>query len=390
MAVHKVPQDVEADDKFLGPLSFKQFIFFGGAGIGAYLTFLTLTKVWPISIFFALPTLVFCALAFPWSKEQPTELFLASRIRFLIKPRKRIWNQSGIKDLVNITVPIRAVHIYSDGLSQGEVHNRLSALATMVDSRGWAVKNIHNTFGTEDSSDRLVSAPTMIDEKSSIVDSATDVFDDSTGTIARQFDTMIEQSEQERRSATMRLVEEARNRSHQSDALAKPSPQSSQPVTAKIAQKPTNLPDTGNEQNQDFWFMHQQQAQPTDPSLATFQTASVIAPGQAPTPMQVQMAADSTTAGLSEQELLDAVQKKHERDAMQTTSKHEKVIKPYDPSQATPTAVTQNQDTSSMTPAPNPDILNLSRSNDLSVETLARQANKKKDFGDEEVIISLH
>jgi hypothetical protein len=27
MAVHKVPQDVEADDKFLGPLSFKQFLF---------------------------------------------------------------------------------------------------------------------------------------------------------------------------------------------------------------------------------------------------------------------------------------------------------------------------------------------------------------------------
>ena len=27
MAVYKVPQDVEADDKLLGPFSFKQFVF---------------------------------------------------------------------------------------------------------------------------------------------------------------------------------------------------------------------------------------------------------------------------------------------------------------------------------------------------------------------------
>jgi len=40
MAVYKVPQDVEADDKFLGPLSFKQFLFAGGALISGYLTFL--------------------------------------------------------------------------------------------------------------------------------------------------------------------------------------------------------------------------------------------------------------------------------------------------------------------------------------------------------------
>lgn len=389
MAVHKVPQDVEADDKFLGPLSFKQFLFFGGAGIGAYLTFLTITNIWPISFIFAIPTLVFGALAFPWSKEQPTELFLASRIRFLLKPRKRIWNQSGIKDLVDITVPVRAVHIYSDGLSQGEVRNRLSALATMVDSRGWAVKNIHNTFGVdEEVSDRLVDAPAVINDKASIVDAAPDVFDDSAGTIARQFETMIEQSEQERKSATMRLVEEARSKAHQAVQQAEPAPAPKAPVAKKPVQQPIKLPGSGTEQNQDFWFMHQQN-QPTDPTLATFQASAVIAPGQAPTPMQVQLN-DTSTGGLSEQELLEAVQRKRERDAMQTTSKHERVINPYGTQPQVAPVPIQNQDVSTMTPAPKPDIINLSRSNDLSVETLARQANKKKDLGDDEVIISLH
>jgi hypothetical protein len=43
-----------------------------------------------------------------------------------------------------------------------------------------------------------------------------------------------------------------------------------------------------------------------------------------------------------------------------------------------------------MTPPLNPDILNLAQSNDLTVETLSRQANKKTDLGDDEVVISLH
>ena len=398
MAVHKVPQDVEADDKFLGPLSFKQFLFFGGAGIGAYLTFITITKVWPVSIVLALPTLFFGALAFPWSKEQPTELFLASRIRFLIKPRKRIWNQSGVKDLVNITVPIREAHIYSDGLSQGEVRNRLSALATMVDSRGWAVKNIHNTFANDDISDRLVEAPAKLDEKATIVDATPDVFDDSAGTIARQFDNMIKMSDQERKSATIKLVEEARRRSSQTNQQSSANTSQSDLAAIRTMLPPAASQDTGNEQAQDFWFMHTAN-QPADPSLATFQPNPVINPGQSPAPAQSQLTEDSSITSLSEQQLLEAVQEKRRRDAMQTTSKYEKVINPYgtpepspipNPSSIpSPQSPVPTQATSTMTPTPNPDILSLSRSNDLSVETLARQANKKKILGDDEVVISL-
>ena len=37
MAVYKVPQDVEAEDKLLGPFSFKQFIFLLIAGWGIFM-----------------------------------------------------------------------------------------------------------------------------------------------------------------------------------------------------------------------------------------------------------------------------------------------------------------------------------------------------------------
>ncbi|NDG30951.1 PrgI family protein, partial [bacterium] len=51
MAVYTVPQDVEADDKFVGPLSFKQFIFIGIGAIAGYLSFLALKGFWPALVF---------------------------------------------------------------------------------------------------------------------------------------------------------------------------------------------------------------------------------------------------------------------------------------------------------------------------------------------------
>jgi hypothetical protein len=378
MAVHKVPQDVEADDKFLGPLSFKQFLFFGGFAICGYLTFLTLTKIWPLSFVFFIPMLLFGVLAFPWSKEQPTELFLASRIRFLIKPRKRTWDQSGVKDLVNITVPVREAHVYTDGLSQDEVTNRLGALASIVDSRGWAVKNVAPMTTP---SDRLVEAAIKPDEKSMIIESTTDVFDDTSGTIAKQFDNMIEQAEQQHKSATLKLVEQAREKTS--------------PIIVTNNAKTDKTTTKADPQNQDFWFLHQQ-AQPTDPSLATFQSSTVIKPGTTAhtSTTTTSGATDDTTTDISEEELLKTVHEKQQRDALQTMSRHEKVVDPSGQQKPKIKAVDyepiKNETINTMTPPSNPDILNLAQSNDLSVETLSRQANKKKDFGDDEVVISLH
>jgi hypothetical protein len=386
MATHKVPQDVEADDKFLGPLSFRQFLFFGATLICGYLTFLMSTTVWPLAFVFGVPMLAFGALTIPWSKEQPTELFLAARIRFLIKPRVRIWDQSGVKDLVTITVPVRLAHVYSDGLSQSEVRSRFNALANIVDSRGWAVKNI---LPADSPSDRLVEVAVTDDEAKIFADSTPDVFDDSAGIISRQFETMIEQSEQTRKAETLKLVEQARNRGSDEPA------DRSMPAVANQATfaEATGAPGQSALQNsQDFWFMHES-PQPTDPSLATFQNSTVIAPGTASRAINptAQTALDDLI--LSEQELLEAVHEKQKRDSMQTPSWHEKVL---NPNATLPAAEQQPEENISaqaqapMTPAPNPDILDLARSNDLNIETLARQANKKHDLGNDEVIISLH
>lgn len=106
MATYKVIQDIEADDKLFGPFSLKQFIFAGTAAGFAFLAFVVASKT---VIYAAIPFLPFilvpAVLAAPLGRDQPTEVWLAAQIRFFLKPRKRIWDQSGLKELVTITVP---------------------------------------------------------------------------------------------------------------------------------------------------------------------------------------------------------------------------------------------------------------------------------------------
>nr|MBA3758813.1 PrgI family protein [Candidatus Saccharibacteria bacterium] len=146
MATYKVLQDIEAEDKLLGPLTLKQFIFLAiTLGIG-YMQFILLTNSslgvfkWPFVLVLLPPMLVFGFLAAPISREQSNDIWLLARLRFLLKPHQRIWNQDGISQLVTITVPKHIEHIFTNGLNQNEVKSRLQALANTVDSRGWAIK----------------------------------------------------------------------------------------------------------------------------------------------------------------------------------------------------------------------------------------------------------
>jgi hypothetical protein len=379
MAVYKVPQDVEAEDKFLGPLSFKQFLFFGGVLIFGYITFtLTIKGLWPVALIFFLPTTVFGFLAFPWSKEQPTELWLASRIRFLIKPRKRIWNQTGIKDLVKITVPKKVVHDLTDGLNQHQVRDRMSALASVIDSRGWATKNYNPksssaqtdsqyAYDEYEESDRLVEG-TVTNENpmGEIVAETKDVMDENNGVIAKQFEAMINQSSQLHQQERKQLVNNARGSSASS---AKPKNQ------------------------EDFWFMHQNKQNLNDPNLTTFQSSPLIAPGSDNTTTdgrglnQTTSATDYDLGTLNEEELLHKVHDKQDRDKLQTSSIHEKHIQPLREQNTKSSKQNSNQKTT-VTPPKDPVILDLAKSNDLNVDTISRVANR--DLPDDEVVISLH
>jgi hypothetical protein len=86
MAVYKVIQDIESEDKLLGPLSLKGFIYALIAGTCLFIEyklFLIGSPLKYIFIFtFAIPMILFGVLASPLGREQPTEVWLLSRIKF--------------------------------------------------------------------------------------------------------------------------------------------------------------------------------------------------------------------------------------------------------------------------------------------------------------------
>lgn len=212
MATYKVIQDIEAEDKFVGPLTLKQFIF-GMIGIFfGYLSIFALQKGFPYAlIVFVPPMLIGFFLAVPWSKDQPTEIWLVAKLRFYFKPRRRIWDQSGIEELVTITAPKKEEKQLTDNLSQTEVKSRLQALAKTIDSRGWVVKEAEYMPAYQQNTDeRLISPATLPHEVPPIdLNSITDVYTEETAT-SQNFDRMIQQSEEIRREQNMQKLEQIR------------------------------------------------------------------------------------------------------------------------------------------------------------------------------------
>lgn len=140
MAVYKVPQDVEADDKLIGPFSFRQFVYL-------IIVVLAIALAWGLAQLFLplaiipLPFVVFFgALALPLRKDQPMEIYMAAMLSFYLKPRNRLWDSDGIESLIEITAPKTVEVQRTKDISQNEAQRRFSYLAEIVDSQGWAVR----------------------------------------------------------------------------------------------------------------------------------------------------------------------------------------------------------------------------------------------------------
>jgi hypothetical protein len=359
MATYKVLQDIEAEDKFLGPLTLKQFIFGAIAIVGCWLSFVFITKgIWVVALPF-FPVIIFTGfLAFPWGRDQPTETWMLAKIRFYFKPRKRIWDQTGIQELVKITAPKKVEQYLSDNLSQNEVKSRLKALAETIDSRGWAVKNIavnmynHPAYGNmsvTEGSDRLLdgtSLPQAVDTLN--VGTIDDMFDEKN---LSAVSSQIDQSNQQRKSNVIQTMKDIGQGSNTSDS-----------------------------QKSDFWFMNQQSNQPK--GLTGFGTKMVTPITSEPL---LPTAFDHTPPPMTAEEINALNEIKTKKTADHQSFRNHKTIDPNNG---------KNQhivSTPPVTPRHDADTMRLAGNNDRTVESLARESNEiHKQSMDDEVIISLH
>ncbi|HRJ06806.1 MAG TPA: PrgI family protein [Candidatus Saccharibacteria bacterium] len=325
MAVYKVPQDVEADDKLIGPFSFRQFIYLlivaAAGGIGYFLSqlfFPLFVVVLPVVVFFG-------ALALPLRKDQPMETYLAALVSFYLKPHRRLWNPDGTQALVEITAP-KVVEVQrTKDLSQSEAEQRLSYLASIVDSRGWAARGVQAMPGQEPSGNGVMTTDAYFDAMS-----APDMLDDTTG-VGQALDSRLDQAAAQRHQEMLSRVQQQ---------AAQPAPVA-QPVATAA------------------------------PVAVADPYASLSAPAPEPAAAAVPEPAPNVAFN-------------------PYPTMHQSVIAPIDPKAAKPAGAPEAEKTGEK--ALSPDIINLANNPDLSVETIAREANRiheKEKLSEDEVVISL-
>ena len=150
MAQYKVPQDVEADDKLLGPFSFRQFVYLLIAGILIAIA-VALFSVFPLLVLIpVLPALFFIVLALPLKKDQPMETYLAAIVSYYLKPHKRIWTPGQRESTITITAPKIVEDSRTRDITGEEATHRLSFLANIVDTEGQAIKSVNNNSQISD------------------------------------------------------------------------------------------------------------------------------------------------------------------------------------------------------------------------------------------------
>ncbi len=189
MAVYKVAQDVEADDKLIGPFSFRQFIYLIIVAISMALAW-GLSRIFVGLAIIPLPIIIFFgALALPLRKDQPMEIYLAAIVSFYLKPRRRLWIPDGIESLVEITSPKVLEVQRTKDLSQVEAEKRLSYLADIADTGGWAIRH---------STDPFVGTAPLATDAFYAAQQTEDVLGEDGG-IAHSFEAMISQSDERRK-----------------------------------------------------------------------------------------------------------------------------------------------------------------------------------------------
>ena len=347
MSSYKVPQDVEAEDKLLGPFSFRQFIYLIVTAIGIALCWGLGRLFLPLAVFPLPIVILFGLLALPLRKDQPMETYLLAILSFYIKPRKRLWQPDGIQSLVEITAPKTVEVQRVKDISRNEAARRLSYLADVVDSQGWSVRGISNPEETN----------SMVSDVYYEAQQTDDILDDNNA-VSRSFDQRIEQTSARQRQEVMDRMKNPQPHVFYDDPLPPPS---------------TSQPQQFNTNPYDNYLA--QEPQEADPQLTynpypTIQQSVVSPHGD---------------------RVADYHKSKQAESASQQASSPNTT-----PAQTNPTPPAQSSPAPENKPSEkpvSPDIINLANNSDLSIQTIANEAGriskKEKELKDDEVVISL-
>lgn len=162
MAQYKVPQDVEAEDKLLGPFTFRQFIYLAITAVCIAATW-GLFQLFPLLAIIPIPIgFFFAILALPLKKDQPMETYLAAVVNYHLKPHKRYWMPGQSNTTIQITAPKQVEASRTRNITEEEASHRLSFLADLIDTEGYSIKTMEDANSSV-KAEYLAEADTVTD-----------------------------------------------------------------------------------------------------------------------------------------------------------------------------------------------------------------------------------
>lgn len=137
---YKIPQNVDLEDKILGPLTLKQFFYALFASLATFIAYQVAGQYSLFGFIFLAFLIWTIAIAFIFVRpnEQPFSRFITSFLNFVSKPQQRIWKRLPTLGEVSLVDAAAAPKVVDEGPTYDEVRSRLQQLAHVVDTRGWA------------------------------------------------------------------------------------------------------------------------------------------------------------------------------------------------------------------------------------------------------------
>lgn len=183
MAIYKVPQDVEAEDKLIGPFGFRQFIYLLIAAFGCFVAYV-LAQIFIGLVLIPLPIILFfIGIALPLRKDQPTEVYLAAILQYRLKSKRRMWKPDGIISTVEILAARKIEDHRTKDISEDQAMTQFEQLAQIMDTHGWGSRGVENP---DVNSMNMKLSDAVVQE----ANNTEDILDsDSSG--AQSFDTLL-------------------------------------------------------------------------------------------------------------------------------------------------------------------------------------------------------
>lgn len=240
MGQYKVPQDVEAEDTLIGPLTMRQFFYvIIGLAWGA-ITFAVFRKLPAFFVAFGVPvSLLFILLGVYKRQDQPFEKLFLALINYWVNPRKRLWEKEPIEQIFMIEPePPKAEPITRDSK---EIKGQLEKLVHSMESQGATSKRpeLQEPAETQtiEASDRIFLPKHFIQRGSAEavdVKQSDDVLDVDNNPSAHSISELIEGVSQKVRDEAIHAMQQTRS--------VKPSAKAKRETNAQIVHHDKNNP----------------------------------------------------------------------------------------------------------------------------------------------------